>query len=374
MKKSKKIDNIKIKKKAKDSINKKFILNMFLLFLFVFLFFISLLLIFINTREMKETDNQLLKNIYKINNNLLKKEDIIAIVNGEPIKKIEVSNRYESLPDMYKNLLSFENVLNQVIEEKLLLQESKKEKIVVSDDEIKRGIELLFIQNQLTNEDLLLLLKEKNLSYEEFKSLYSNQLAISKLLNKTILSSININENDLLNYYKNNIDLFIIPTSINVSHLIICHNESISCFSNLSKNEARSFIDKIKIEMENKKKLENDKDFNFFEYVRKYSNEPNVNITNGNIGWITKFDPIDPVFLDNAFNLSINEISIPIETQFGYHIILVHEKRNETLLEFEVVKDQINLTLYQKIAQDKYLDYLSELRNKSVINIYDFKK
>ncbi|MEM3373863.1 MAG: peptidylprolyl isomerase [Candidatus Woesearchaeota archaeon] len=361
--KKKNVSENKYKEEAKKYVKKNFIINISLLLVFIFLFISTLFIIFLNTREMSPNDPSFLKSAYSFNERLFKKEKMpVAIVNGEKIDFVDIEKRYNSLPDIYKSVMSYDDILNQVIDEKILLQEAKKENILVTEEEINTEIQNILAYNGLSETDLINLLKERNMSINDLKNLYQYQLLITKLLNKTILSKIIVNDKEIKDYYDENIELFKVPETINVSHLIICHNESIRCVSDLSKEESYKLIQKIKKEIDDSNEA-----FDFF--VRKYSNEPNVNITNGNLGWLSKKDNIDKDFLTNAFNMTINETRI-VETQFGYHIIKVFDKKPEEIIKLDKVKDQINQSLYQTKAEELYLNYLSELRNKSTINIF----
>ncbi|MEM2139233.1 MAG: SurA N-terminal domain-containing protein, partial [Candidatus Woesearchaeota archaeon] len=130
-----------LRTKALFHIKKNIFLNFFFLFIFLFLFLITITLIFINTREMQPNDPSFLKNAYLLNEKLFNIEKKpIAIVNGEKIDFIEIEKRYNSLPDYYKAMISFEDVLNQYIDEKLLTQDIKNKKIQATEDEIKNEI------------------------------------------------------------------------------------------------------------------------------------------------------------------------------------------------------------------------------------------
>ena len=70
----------------------------------------------------------------------------------------------------------------------------------------------------------------------------------------------------------------------------------------------------------------------------------------GDLGWFTK-DQMVPEFADAAFKMEPGQISDPVKTQFGWHIIKVEEKRMKTFPPFEQVKDQAARYVAQKAQQ-----------------------
>jgi peptidyl-prolyl cis-trans isomerase C len=71
----------------------------------------------------------------------------------------------------------------------------------------------------------------------------------------------------------------------------------------------------------------------------------------GDLGWFTK-DRMVPEFADAAFKLEPGQVSDPVKSQFGWHIIKVEEKRMQTFPPFEQVKDQAARYVAQKAQGD----------------------
>ena len=78
----------------------------------------------------------------------------------------------------------------------------------------------------------------------------------------------------------------------------------------------------------------------------------------GDLGYFTK-DQMVPEFAEVAFKLPKGEISDPVKSQFGWHIIKVEDKRTKTPPSFEQVKDQVE-TFVQRKAQAEYVTKLRE--------------
>jgi peptidyl-prolyl cis-trans isomerase C len=71
----------------------------------------------------------------------------------------------------------------------------------------------------------------------------------------------------------------------------------------------------------------------------------------GDLGWFTK-DRMVPEFAEAAFKLEPGQVSEPVKTQFGWHIIKVEGKRMKTFPTFEQIKDQAARYVVQKAQSD----------------------
>ena len=86
----------------------------------------------------------------------------------------------------------------------------------------------------------------------------------------------------------------------------------------------------------------------------------------GELGWFTK-DRMVPEFADAAFKLKPGEISEPVKTQFGWHIIQVEGKRMKTFPPFDKVKEQASHYVQQKAQAE----LVQELRKDAKIERFD---
>ena len=83
----------------------------------------------------------------------------------------------------------------------------------------------------------------------------------------------------------------------------------------------------------------------------------------GDLGWFTK-DQMVPEFANAAFSMSPNQISEPVKSQFGWHIIKVEDKREKTFPKFEEVKDQVTQYVVQRAQQDMIMKLRSAAKNE----------
>src|SRR6202453_3996388 len=86
----------------------------------------------------------------------------------------------------------------------------------------------------------------------------------------------------------------------------------------------------------------------------------------GDLGWFTK-DKMVPEFADAAFKMEPGQVSDPVKSQFGWHIIKVEGKRMKTFPPFEQVKDQAA----RYVAQKAQTALIASLRDKAKIERFD---
>ena len=92
----------------------------------------------------------------------------------------------------------------------------------------------------------------------------------------------------------------------------------------------------------------------FAKVAAELSKDPGSGKEGGDLGWFTK-DRMVPEFAEAAFKLKKGEISTPVKSQFGWHVIKLEDKRTKPLPDFAAVKPQIDQYLERKAQQDLVL-------------------
>lgn len=111
----------------------------------------------------------------------------------------------------------------------------------------------------------------------------------------------------------------------------------------------------------------------FAEMAKKHSRDPGTKDNGGLLGFFSQGQMV-PAFEQAAFNADINEVTEPVQSRFGWHLILVEEKRQKPLPNFDDVRDRIlNGMIHQKaqaVAKDlrgkASIEYLDEDIKKQV--------
>lgn len=89
----------------------------------------------------------------------------------------------------------------------------------------------------------------------------------------------------------------------------------------------------------------------FAAIAKEKSKDPGSKESGGDLGYFTK-DQMVPEFAEVAFKLDKGQLSDPVKTQFGWHVLKVEDKRNRPIPEFDKVKDQIETYVVRKAQAD----------------------
>jgi peptidyl-prolyl cis-trans isomerase C len=104
----------------------------------------------------------------------------------------------------------------------------------------------------------------------------------------------------------------------------------------------------------------------FAEMAKQKSKDPGAAAEGGDLGYFTK-DQMVPEFAEQAFKMNKGDVSEPVKSQFGWHIIKVEDKRTKPAPTFEAVKDQVE----QYVARRAQAEYITKLRETAKVERLD---
>lgn len=334
-------------------------------------------------------------------------EDTVATVNGQPILLSEYDNALNAALDQWRRSAPAfldqkgamaqlrERTLDQMIDDKLLEEDADKRKIKIHDREIDNGITEVKERNfrrdpsgkVLSDPEVETLfgreLKKQGLSLEQFRDRIRRQLMVRKLIDEVVRPKAKQpDDKDLHNTFEKlqvivkgstasiagmpqdqaqaylalgNRLKTLTAERVRVSHILIKLPPSASM---VEKNRAMQKIRDIR------KMIQNGGDF--AELARKYSEDAESAPRGGDLdfilrGWMPK------EFEKAAFSTPVGEVSQPIETQFGYHLIRVQEKKASESLDFDKIKDDLAQFLYNMNLQTELEKLVKSLREQARI-------
>ncbi len=249
-----------------------------------------------------------------VNDNIILKSDLAQVVNMTAVQR----NIYpEENPDQFQRLQS--DVLQSLIDQKIILEMAQLDSIDVKEKEVDAALEQQ-IQSMISragSEERVEELLGQSLKDYRRESWYDAQEAlISEQYQQTIIGDVQVNREEVISFYNTYKDsLPVMPTLTKMRHLLlpVLPNET---------NRNRT-IDQLK---EIKKQILNGEDFSTM--AKKYSQDPGTKDRGGDLGFVRRGSLVQE-FEEVAFTLPENEISDPVKTVFGYHLIQPMERQGD---------------------------------------------
>jgi parvulin-like peptidyl-prolyl isomerase len=289
-------------------------------------------------------------------------DKVIVVVNGETITQSELDAACEVMRQ--KLAAKFQGgelaremekgrkeVLDRMIEEKLILSAAKKKDIEVSDEEIEQ--KMRDVKSRFDSEERFQdTLRSEDLSVNELRNMYADQIRVSKMAEQVVKKKIEVTPSEIAEYYNFHKGEFRVPEQVRLKNILIKPDES------LNDKEAAALAEKIVGFVKAGE--------SFDELALKYSKGPNADM-GGELGFMTKGQMLKEIER-GVFNLKPGDVSEIIKTPLGYHIFKVEEKREEHIKELDEVKNDIEKILFIEKGKKQYDAWIKELKKDAYIS------
>jgi peptidyl-prolyl cis-trans isomerase SurA len=293
---------------------------------------------------------------------------IVAVVNDDIITLSELNSALEPYetqirarsytPEQERKMLFKvrEEILNQLVEQKLTDQQIKKANINISETEIDHAIERIKEARFYTDEELRRALKEQSLSLEELRNRLKDQILRTKLMNREVKSKIVITHEDIVAYYKSHPEVYGGEKKYHLRNIIMRFPAMASTDAKRSVQERMAAI---------LQKLKNGESFETL--ARQFSESP-VASEGGDLGTFELNAlalPIQVAIKD----LNPTEFTDVLETDQGYQIFYLENIINSPGKPLEEVSGEIREKLFNDIVNKKFRLWLEDLRLRSHIKL-----
>ncbi len=282
---------------------------------------------------------------------IVKLDRIVAIVDKEAITEQELEHKVrtvsEKLEKQGKELPNERTLRRQILErlvvDSIQLQLAEKRGIRIDETQLDKTIARIAEQNQMGTDQFRAALENDGINYYQFREDIRDEVTIARLKEAEINRQINVSEGEVDNYLttqENSKDGQ--QEEFDLSHILIRTPEE-SSPDDLE--AARVKVEEVLSAIE--------KGETFEQASAKYSDAPNA-LEGGNMGWRNS-NQIPPTFLAFLQDLSIGEVSKPIRSPNGFHIIKVNEKRaaDSTLIVEQTKVRHILIKLNEVVSEQE---------------------
>jgi len=358
------------------------------------------------------------------------KSQVVAEVNGEKITKEEFTNIYDQFKLSYGITEEYENdpeqsemikkfkadVLEQMISEKVVLQNAKNAGFMVKDDTLSQAkdefqnlidniAEQMRLQDQEVrdggenqdkdyskeaNDYVNEQLQAMNMTQDEYIQYIAEQIVIDQFMEKT-LEDVQVTSDEIEQYYQEQlenqktsssvtdaeVELYI-PPERRVKHILIGlsdeHQEEYNRLLNEEKeDEAKAYLEEKLKDIEPKaqevlSKIGKGEDFE--KLLDEYGEDPGMK--DNEEGYLVRQDgQFIPEFEEAVFQLSVGQVSDLVPSQFGYHIIKLYEIRDEKVYTLEEKQEEITQALENQKKNEVWSSKVTEWFEKANIKRYE---
>lgn len=317
------------------------------------------------------------------------KKDVIIKVNNQDITKAQFDTAYQKasknsqlaqmgidIPEDENNLMYLmvkDRVINELIVKELIRQEMEKRNITVSNADTKKERQKM-IDKIGSKEKFNEILSQNGISNSQFEEDLTQEIKMKKLVD--IIHPVKISDSQAKTFYDKNVNKFKYPDKVRASHILIAANPVEIKERLKSKNTSMTeeeinvkvqeeMLEKYKKAIELQKQIKNTPEK--FEAIARDESDDTITAKNGgDIGFFAQKDMVKP-FSDVAFKQRPNTISDVVQTQYGFHIIKVTDRKAAGQEPFIQVKEQLKQYLAAQEQVKALEQYLNGLKARAVV-------
>ncbi|MCL6642457.1 MAG: peptidylprolyl isomerase [Candidatus Bipolaricaulota bacterium] len=310
------------------------------------------------------------------------------VLEGQKISQKEFTKLYENLVAQYQRVYAQygqdfskflqgpagierqlqlrSRVIDDLLRKRLIAQELERRRIAISptdiDDRTEIEFERILRQNNLTEEQAQEILKRQGRTLESFKKELRQAVELhlqTERLRDLVVGPIEPTDQELSAYLEEHREDYDTPEEVHARHILIRVPEGAS--------EAEIAQAKKQIE-DIKKELEGGADF--AELAKKYSQDPGSAPNGGDLGFFSRGQMVKE-FEEAAFSLEPGQVSDPVRTQFGFHLIKVEEKKPAQHPELAQIRERVLKDYIEAERDRRFEQFYNELKARAKIAIAD---
>jgi peptidyl-prolyl cis-trans isomerase SurA len=248
------------------------------------------------------------------------------------------------------------DLLDQLIDSKLADQEIKRAQITVSESDIDGTIERMKEARSFTDEQLREGLERQGMTMAEYRKEMREQILRTKLVNREVKSKIVVTKEDIKDYYDNHQDKYAGEKNYYLYNIFV----RLSPEADTSEKE-----DAFRQMVNARARL--DQGIVFVDLVNQLT-DSSSRVQGTDLG-LYRPEELSEQLRGAVEKLNAGEYTEVLDTEFGPQIIYVQEIQETPAKSVDDIESEISEILYNELVDNKYQDWLDELRSRSLIKI-----
>lgn len=288
--------------------------------------------------------------------------DPVATVDGDKISKAQLDEAFDKAVQMTgvkasdlspeQKLEGYRQILDELITEKLVNKAAAG--ITVPQSDVDAQIAKIKAQFP-SDEDFSKQLAQVGQTPEQLSDTIKKMLQQQRWLEGQLAGKTEVTDEEAKKFYEENKTEFQQPETVKASHILF----------RVSKDDSEDVVNqKLKAAQGAETRAKKGEDFTAL--AKELSEEPGAKESGGDLGFFPK-DRMVPEFAEVAFTEKVGDISDPVRTQFGWHVIKVTDKKGAGTLPYDEVKEQLIGYLKNKKQEEAAQELLKSLRDSAKI-------
>lgn len=290
--------------------------------------------------------------------------EVVATVNGQNISKQQLQDLFNAalqasgakIQDLNpeQQIGGYTQLLQDLIMDKLVAEASSTEKVTDADVDA----ELAKIKGQFPDDKAFQdQLAQSGMNPEKLKENVRTGLQQSRWM-KSQVKTPDVTDEQAKTFYESNLKEFEQPETVKATHILFMVDP-----------DATADVVKQKEDAATKAAERAAAGEDFTKLAKELSEEPGASESGGDLGFFPK-DRMVPEFAEVAFAQKVGDISKPVKTQFGWHIIKVTDKKAAGTVPFDQVKDQVTSFLKSSGQREAVQAVLNKLKESAKIETF----
>lgn len=291
---------------------------------------------------------------------------VVAVVNDEVITIYELHQKIREVTglnaeevrtrDEERYRETAEPILDALVNERIARQQIEELGIDVRAREVDAAIEKVKRNNQISQAEFVENLRQRGLSYENYRREIKSRLEKKRLLELEVNSKIVVRDEKIAAYYSNHHNEFGSPEKIRLAAIFLQgQNPGDDQNDDALQARARELLSRIRQGEE------------FSHLAKTFSQGPGAE-EGGDLGFF-EITQLDSELRKVIGNMSPGEVSKPIIRPGGIQIVQLLERRPSRVKPLEEVRDRIYSVLYRREVERRYAAWVRELRKKAYIQV-----
>ncbi len=281
---------------------------------------------------------------------------VVATVDGEPITAYEM-RRYAAERSI--DGVPERQVLEALITDRLLEKEIKAQGIAAKDDEINRYIDEIRARNGMDAERFAQALAAQGMTPESYRAKVKSEIERAQLVNREIRQRVNVSPEEVQRYYDAHRDNYAADERATVQDILFA----------LPPGADAEEVERVRRKAEGVRDLAR-QGKSFGKLAKEYSEGPGAD-KDGELGTFGR-DQLDPAIAEVVFRLQPGEISDPVRTRAGFHVLRVRDRTAAGHKPLADVSAAISDALYNEALEERFKSWLSrDLRERHNVEVLD---